>query len=308
MPDLAMIDYYHFTMYHGSPQKAGEKGLTFIPSQIQHTNYLTFTAEEDSSSFGIYGEKNPYVQYSLDGGKTWYRLEKRHMILLPHKGDKAQLRGFNFEFSTSYDSYTKFVLSGSIAASGSVMSLLDGTGRCKKIPSNFCFRGLFEYCYKLTRAPELPATELTPGCYADMFMGCERLTEAPELPATILKRDCYRGMFHYCTNLAKAPELPATALAEYCYAYMFEYCDSLTQTPLLPATELSEGCYLEMFKECKNLSTVNVRFTDWGERHKKYTQQWLDNVAPTGKFICPRKLRKEFGEDRIPQGWKIGKN
>ena len=37
------------------------------------TNYLTFTAEEEGSSFGIinYHDNNPDVQYSLDGGETW---------------------------------------------------------------------------------------------------------------------------------------------------------------------------------------------------------------------------------------------
>ncbi|MCR5496426.1 MAG: hypothetical protein K6F48_01140 [Paludibacteraceae bacterium] len=39
-------------------------------------NYLTFTAETDSSAFGISnaGGNGPDVQYSLDGGKTWKKL------------------------------------------------------------------------------------------------------------------------------------------------------------------------------------------------------------------------------------------
>ena len=38
-------------------------------------NYLTFTAEEDSSTFGIaYNYLTPDVQYSLDGGETWTEL------------------------------------------------------------------------------------------------------------------------------------------------------------------------------------------------------------------------------------------
>ena len=35
------------------------------------------------------------------------------------------------------------------------------------------------------------------------------------------------------------------------------------------------------------------------------TSNWLENVAPKGKFICPKMLSKEFGENRIPQGWKV---
>ncbi|MEE0085577.1 MAG: hypothetical protein UE068_15240, partial [Paludibacteraceae bacterium] len=59
-------------------------------------NYLTFTAEEDSSTFGIaYNYLTPDVQYSLDGGETWTELAVGDTILLAKKGDKAHIRGYN---------------------------------------------------------------------------------------------------------------------------------------------------------------------------------------------------------------------
>ena len=56
-------------------------------------NYLTFTAEEDSSTFGIVNENNtPDVQYSLDDGATWTDLAGDDTVVLIHKGDKALLK------------------------------------------------------------------------------------------------------------------------------------------------------------------------------------------------------------------------
>ena len=479
-------------------------------SALYAANYLTFTAEEDGSSFGIQthdlSQKNrsssdtlqrtPDVQYSLDGGKTWAKLLADTLIPLKHKGDKALLRGNNPQgFSDTTNMHTQFVMTGRIAASGSVMSLIDNVGESVVIPNDYCFNALFtgctsltkapelpattlasrcyrfmfygctsltkapklpattlasgcyedmfygctslttapellattldKYCYEsmfygctsltkapklpattlkeecycrmfdgctsltkapklpattlasrcydfmfygctsltkapklpattlkeecyymmfygctsLTKAPELPATELEPICYMRMFCGCTSLTKAPELPATQLADECYSFMFYGCTSLTKAPELPATQLAAGCYFSMFEDCTSLTKAPELPATQLADACYfsmfsgctsltqapellalqlhigsyLRMFEGCVRLSKIKVGFLDWGEifdvRGDKFwnTDHWFDGVAPSGTFICPEELPEEFGENRIPEGWKVEK-
>ena len=91
---------------------------------------------------------------------------------------------------------------------------------------------------------------------------------------------------------------------------MFRECTSLTHAPQLPATTLTNNCYAGMFNGCTNLTEISVGFTRWNsDTHETYgTDEWLDNVAPNGKFICPKGLPKEFGENRIPEGWKIIKN
>ncbi len=220
------------------------------------TNYLTFTAETDSSSFGIvnYNENNPDIQYSLDGGKRWIKLSHGTLVVLKEKGDKALLKGINPEaFSKNEEyTYTNFVMSGRIKASGSVMSLIDGCGESKEIKGKKCFFNLFANCVSLTQAPELPATTLTEYCYSGMFSFCTELTKAPQLPATSLTKACYFRMFLGC-NLKKTPELPATILADSCYCKMFYTCVNLEQAPQLPATTLAKGCYEEMFVGCYNL-------------------------------------------------------
>lgn len=455
------------------------------------SNYLTFTAEEDNSSFSIsnWGKNNPNVEYSLDDGETWTTLLEgdfmgNNTIILTNKGDKALLRGNNPDgFSKYEDKYTYFKMTGKIAASGSVMSLIDGIGENKTIPSNFCFIRLFYNCPSLTQAPELPATELTencyehmfdhctnltmapelpatklanycysamfmdcsslslapklpatelaPNCYENMFRSCFNITQAPELPATKLANRCYYSMFNFCinltkapklpatelasgcylcmfstcqsltkapelpatvlasscyelmfsgtgllqapelpateladncynamfsgTNLTKAPELPATKLADHCYERMFEvckklteapklpamelanscynsmfescenltqapalpateladecygsmfaFCTKLTQAPELPATKLTYDCYYSMFQECENLQKIKVSFTEW--EVSMATWFWVEDVAPTGTFYCPKELPLEYGEDRIPEGWSV---
>ncbi len=373
------------------------------------SNYLTFTAEEDSSSFCIKKrEIYPNVEYSLDDGKTWNVLKNNLVVSFWKKGDKALLRGYNPDGFCVFEgepSYTAFHMQGKIAASGSVMSLIDSIGESKTIPSKYCFYALFNKCTSLTQAPELPATTLTEdcyfgmfedctsltqahelpattlanscyaymfsgctsltqaselpattltencyaymfedctsltqapelpattlanSCYAYMFSGCTSLTQAPKLPATTLTDECYNGMFTYCTSLTQAPELPATTLAEYCYNEMFGYCTSLTQAPELPAMDLANFCYKNMFSictsltqapelpaktlailcyegmfsNCKNLQKIKVGFDIWLDG----TFAWLDCVAPTGTFYCPKGLPLEYGEDRIPEGWNV---
>ena len=171
-----------------------------------------------------------------------------------------------------------------------------------------CYRRMFANCTGLTVAPALPATILASGCYEGMFNECSGLTEAPELPATTMDESCYMYMFSGCESLAKAPALPATALAPLCYAGMFQYCKSLTEAPDLPATRLEDECYQGMFYYCKNLSKITVNFTAWDEHvfpNFLIDEDWVAGVAPTGTFICPESLPKEYGTERIPEGWNV---
>ena len=341
-------------------------------------NYLTFTAEEDSSAFSIEDHNiKSNIFYSLDNGKTWNKLTDQPVSLA--KGKRALLKGGKPNGTPAWENYSNFKMEGAIAASGSVMSLVDGDGESKTIPYAYCFYRLFQNCTSLTQAPELPATTLAEWCYRYMFSGCTSLkqapqlpantlaggcyygmfadctsltqapklpattlteecynnmfwacssltkasklpattlaeecyrrmfrectslTQVPELPATTLAEGCYEGMFSGCTSLTQAPELPATTMEKGCYKWMFSECTSLTQAPELPATTLAEECYRWMFSYCTKLSRIKVAFTDWGTG----TDNWLTGVAENGTFICPKNLPTEYGENFIPEGWKI---
>lgn len=221
-------------------------------------DYLCFTATGDSTiAMALTGTVTPLpeLEYSTDGS-TWTAFEIGTTTVDLADGEKAYFRGDNTAFASVADNYVKFVMTGSIAASGNIMSLLDKKCASKTIPADNCFKLLFWSCNSLTSAPELPATTLTTGCYASMFQGCTSLTTAPELPATTLADACYAGMFNGCISLTTAPELPANTLTEGCYASMFHNCSSLAASPDLPSTTLADDCYTSMFAECTSLTSA----------------------------------------------------
>ena len=151
----------------------------------------------------------------------------------------------------------QFVMTGKIAASGNLMSLIYQTDFATRIKLDraYAFYYMFSGCTSLTQTPELPANILANYCYSDMFRDCTSLTTPPELPATTLASYCCYRMFDGCTSLTTPPELPATTLASQCYYYMFYGCTSLTQAPELPATTLASSCYSCMFRDCTSLTT-----------------------------------------------------
>lgn len=242
---------------------------------------LCFTAQERNSTVSMVGHELNLLKLetSTDGIKWEPFFPEETTITLKHKGDKVYFRGDNPDGLSNRNRRANFVMSGKIAASGNVMSLLDPTCQMTVIPSEYCFWKLFDscislitapelpattltdncynkmfaYCTNLTKAPELPALTLTKYCYHNMFAGCKSLTTTPELPSTILAKNCYHGMFYECTNLTISPKLPAIFLTQNCYCEMFAYCTNLTIAPELPAKTLAQGCYELMFQSCRNL-------------------------------------------------------
>ena len=307
-------------------------------------DWLCFTANTDNSTVALKKNGEPY-EAALEYTTTetmWEPYTFGQTITLTDAGDRVYFRnasddlakGFSKDFTFNY---YQFAMTGSIAASGNVMSLLDKTCLATSFPYddgnvdtpedfNY-FVNLFSGCESLTSAPELPAIKLTPYCYMSMFKGCTGLTSAPELsamalsdwcyggmfegctglkqapalPANTMKANCYAVMFKGCTGLTEAPELSAMTLADGCYSEMFENCTSLETAPTLPATTLALQCYSQMFSGCTKLNQVKVAFTEWTN---STTYNWLKDVASTGTFVCPDALDKsQTGANYIPTSW-----
>ena len=227
---------------------------------VEIPDYLCFTAEEAGSTVAMAVNGTPTkgqaFEYSTNGTNWSEFIPGTTTITLSNVGDKVYFRGDNTTVSETNVNYYKFVMSGKIAASGNIMSLLDKTCQSTTISKDRCYYSMFRGCTSLTTAPSLPATTLTSNCYAYMFSGCTSLTTAPSLPATTLKSNCYYNMFYNCTSLTTAPSLPATTLADYCYGHMFYFCTSLITAPALPATTLANYCYESMFNRCTSLTTT----------------------------------------------------
>ncbi len=288
---------------------------------------LTLTALTDGSKVTLNKVGSPpdiTLEYSTGGAWTTYTIGTE--ITLASVGDCIKFRGDNSTFSASNSDYYQFSMSGTIEASGNVMSLVDSTLASTTIPCDYCFRSLFQncsilttapalpamtlatYCYRtmfygcssLTAAPALLAMTLATNCYYEMFVSCSSLTTAPALPAMTLATQCYQSMFQNCSSLTAAPALPAMTLATYCYYQMFRNCTKLTAAPALPAMTLASNCYREMFRGCTKLSSIEVSFTSWVG-----TTNWVSSVASSGTFTKPSALAEEYGTSRIPTDWTV---
>lgn len=215
---------------------------------------LTLTATQTNSTVKLTAAGNPIVnglEYRTNSNNRWMKYNIDTVISLDDIDDYVQFRNKEEQLSLSGNDYVKFVMTGKIAASGNIQSMLNYSESC----SNYCYYNMFKNCTSLITAPILPSISLALGCYSYMFVGCTSLLQAPELPATTLKTECYCGMFQGCTSLLQAPNLPATTLANSCYSGMFLGCN-FTSTPYLPATTLAHSCYYMMFAYCSSLKTV----------------------------------------------------
>ena len=218
-------------------------------------NFLTLTATADNSSVKLtkVGTLDNTFEVNVGNGWKYYAFD----TVIPLKaGESCKWRCSARPTMQSATSYVKFVMTGTIEASGNCNSMLSSyfENLTSLSENDYAFFRLFIDCTSLTKAPILPATTLAPGCYSCMFYGCTSLVSAPELPATVLSSSCYYSMFYGCTSLVSAPELPATYLDGNCCAYMFYGCTSLAQAPKLPAITLTTYCYSSMFRNCTSLT------------------------------------------------------
>lgn len=304
-----------------------EGGVT--PEPEPEKDYLCFTSTGDSTvcllQFGTPDTSaNKVIQYKLNDGQ-WQTWDLSEVSL--HDGDKMYLKSDDeIQITESYNVFKRFDMTGSIAASGNIMSLLNFSTTL----ADYEFLYLFNACSSLTTAPELPATTLAEYCYANMFVNCVSLTQAPELPANTLAQRCYNSMFKGCTSLVQAPALPATTLFDYCYYIMFEGCTSLINAPALPATTLAKGCYSSMFNGCTSLVTAPelpaTTLTTWCYNNifsncsslnyvkamfidiqsgGDFANFWLDGVSSTGTFVKNSAATWTKDEAGIPSGWTV---
>lgn len=220
--------------------------------------YLTFISTGDNEIALNFDSGNTAIifEYSLNGD-FWQDYKIGDGIKLSDR-ERLSFRAKNAltSFSKRYVSGNYYFSnrgSGTVAASGSVMSLVDPSCEATAIPCQDCFYRLFADFTTLTSAPKLPAIALTRHCYSEMFINCTSLKEAPELPATSLDEYCYEGMFEGCTALESASKLPAVYTMPYCYYRMFSGCESLKAAPELPATDISMYSYYYMFANCSAL-------------------------------------------------------
>lgn len=189
-------------------QIAFGKGVAKKPEPPAPPAYwgLCFTAEENGSVVAMeaVGTAPAVTLETSFDGEIWEPFYVGETSITLNKGERVYFKageGGNTAFARSNFVYNKFSLvTGRIAASGNIMSLLNGDMPDSAL-SNYCFVSLFRDCTSLVTAPELPATQLKTLCYSAMFIKCTSLVTAPKLPATNLAVTSCMAMFNGCKNL-----------------------------------------------------------------------------------------------------------
>ena len=249
-------------------------------------DYLTFTAETAGSTVslllqGAATERN--VEWSTDGDSwtpfTWAN-GATDAVTLANVGDSVMIRCNDGQFSTGDSDWVQFVFTGTIAASGNVMTLLSYTGTDSAVPA-YAFLNLFRDQTALVEAPELPALNLNYKSYFCMFYGC---------------------------SLANAPKLTAEQYAYQCYGSMFggghHAFTSIEIVGQWDALGSDTSAMEKMFKGCSALNSVTVHWTNWPSNGG--TTNWLQNVAVTGTFHCPAALTIPSRDaSGVPANWTI---
>lgn len=155
----------------------------------------------------------------------------------------------------------QFVLSGSVAASGNLQSLIyknlngqTGIGQ---------FYRLFKNCTQLTTAPYLGAKILRNQIYRETFMGCTNIEEVESEPNLQNGGEAgadFISMFEGCTSLNRFTNIHVTKGWNGSYGgddltRMFFGCSSLEEIPLYDTTlnEVQDGSYRRTFEGCISL-------------------------------------------------------
>ena len=247
----------------------------------------------------------PNISMSINSPSSWQTFGSGRSFDTTYnisKGQVVYFKGNNPDgLNKSNTDYLQFAITGTVAAFGSIMSLIDdGAGTTTTIPNERCFAELFRNT-PITRAPELPATTLSRYCYLNMFRNCPALTVAPNLPAETLAPNCYQSMFNGCTKLVSV-NLPAETLASACYNQTFVGCTSLTNVNL-PAATLVDSCYNIMFQNCSALNRIICNATDISAPNA--VNNWMDGVASSGTFCKADGVEWPTGTSGIPSSWTV---
>ena len=300
-----------FCKVKGVEWPTGTSGIptNWTTCEMEDTNTLALVFQTDGTlmiaKVSSSADFKPNISMSVNSTSDWQTFGGTRSFDTFYnftKGTVLYFKGNNPDgLNKSNTDYIQFATTGTVAAFGSVMSLIDdGAGITTTIPNERCFAELFRNT-TIIRAPKLPATTLTRYCYLNMFRSCTSLTVAPHLPAKTLAPNCYQSMFNGCTQLAGV-SLPATTLAPACYNQTFSGCTSLTNI-ILPATSLVDSCYNQMFLNCSKLSTIICNATDIST--SSALNNWTDGVASSGTFRKAAGVEWPTGTSGIPSSWKV---
>lgn len=271
-------------------------------TKVDDKDYLCFTAVAANSTIRLNKVGEPYnisLETSRDK-KTWteyhwtWNDESDHslgatgdIISLTNAGDKVYWRECTpddnpdkgkFSYGSDNDNdYYLFALTGSIALSGNLISLLDKTISTNDVV-NQAFKSLFRNQSSLVSVSEFNFSDIGDKSFAHCFLssGIENI----ELNMNVCRNASMYTMFSSSSNLRKAKVVVNSVQGSSVLSRLFRYCSAL--------------------------SYIEVNFPLWFTNTNVFLD-WVQNVSSTGIFVCPAALPTERGANRIPENWTIKK-
>ena len=156
-------------------------GLVLFEKRSEEFTGLCFTAEEDNSTIQLtkVGSAPTVSLMKSDDGVIWSSYAQGDIITFARAGDKVYFKNSTTvtQLAASENNYNNFVMTGKIAASGNIMSLLSPDFDGELTMGAYCFSYLFQNCSSLTTAPEMLATSFNGQSFLSMFYGCSSLQQ-----------------------------------------------------------------------------------------------------------------------------------
>ncbi len=253
-------------------------------------DYLKFTAQE-ASTIALVKVGNP-VDVSLVtslNGAPWQAYTTGNTISL-NEGDELRMRAatVNNTLAANVNNYHNFVMTGKVAASGDLQSLIDSTLH-NRVAGNM--RNLFQNCtalveppyssattwvgendglYKgsgIVRAMKITALYCNRSSFDEWYMGCTALVDASPMDCTQLQPQLptsfnatFREICRGCSALTSPPKITIdnnSAHVYYCFKSAFLGCTALVDASDIKIVNCQYGgqAFNSMFYGCTSLVT-----------------------------------------------------
>ena len=263
---------------------------------------LTLTAEQASSTVTLNATGSPTVSglnYRLGTSGLWLPYTIGTTIPLANVGDCVQFWNSADTLSSSMSNYVQFAMTGQIAGSGILESLINWQ---KTIP-DYCFWNLFDTCGALVAAPDSMGKYLGLRSFSQTY----RMTGILSFPRMAM--ETFNGgselnsMCFRCYSMSGEVVLPVRTRTNNCY--MSAFSQTAITSVKIGLESLTYYDLFNAFYGCSSLSRIEVNFTSWPDASSNSTENWVYGVAASGTFIKPSALPEEYGVNRIPTGWTV---
>lgn len=230
---------------------------------------------------------NVTVYASKDGGKSWSNAQNsQNLRLAPNEtlalsSAATSFKGAKISFS-NYTTGSKLHLYGNIA---SLLNFSDTIPSC-------CFTDFLKSQSLIYSVDNLVLGGQNVGlhAYRTMFEGCSYISGgALVIPSLNPSYASFAAIFYNCNSMKKGPIILYNGNVGNLGQGSWSGPNSTTTTM---------NSFFELFSYCNSLTSVEVKFTDWGNGANNWMASMTKNSGVI--FIKPPSLPKIYGTSQIP--------